>query len=463
MPSGTSHTGSSLPQLRPYQTEGVSWLLDHPRGLLADPMGVGKTVQAVAALRALKPQTGIIVAPKTVLPSWVRHLKEWWPKYLGRPRGWILQGQPRERRSRILEWQAYGGILLLNYELLKDLEGALRPIDFVIFDEAHRVRGRKTKTHRRAKQWARQADYVWMLTGTPIVRGPEDLVALRYVLTGGREPYWKLIDRYFITEPNFWGGINVAGVANPEYFRAWLSEWVLRRDKRDVLPGLPELVRIPVDIQLHPHVRDMYRQLEEELYLAIEDGFDIAVATHLAAATKLRQLLQSPKNLHPSLPLGDDIRWLQDFIEDTSPPVVIYSPFKSSLHLLDQVLGAEKMSILTGDVTGTERQIIIERFNRGQIPVLGVSIQMAEGFELPAARAVVFWGFDWNSTTHEQAEARVHRIGFSEDFLPVYYLRHPNTIDERIVDVVNKKYTWQQVLLARRPSQRLDSTKENPL
>jgi len=422
-------------------------------------MGVGKTVQAVAALKTLKPQTGLIIAPKTVLPSWVRHIAKWWPKQAGRPRGILLEGPPHRRKELVLDWQAYGGILITNYELLKDLEFHERPIDFVIFDEAHRVRGRKAKVHQRAKKWARHADYVWMLTGTPIVKGPQDLIALRFVLTGGRESYWKLIERYFLTEPNFWGGINIAGVANPDYFKAWLSEWILRRDKRNVLPGLPELVRIPVDLELDPKVREMYVQLENELYLEIEDGFDIAVATRLAVATKLRQLLQSPKLLHPSLPLGNDISWIEEFLDDTPPPVVIYSPFKNSLKLLQHRLSASKMQVLTGEITGPKRQVLIDDFNAEKIPVLGVSVQMAEGFELPAAKAVIFWGFDWNATTHEQAEARVHRIGFSEDFLPVYYLKHPYTIDERIVEVVNRKYSWQQVLLARRPSQRLEITK----
>ena len=427
-------------------------------------MGVGKTVQVVSALVALRPTTGLIVAPKTVLPSWVRHFDVWWPKYLARPKLWEISGlPPGERRKRIASWLREGGILILNYELLKDLEGLERPLDVVIYDEAHRVRGRKAKVHQRAKKWARHAHYVWMLTGTPIVKGPQDLVALRYVLTGGREAYWKLVDRFFITEPNFWGGIDVAGVANPEYFRMWLSEWVLRRDKREVLPGLPELARIPVELTLPNKVREMYRQLEEELYLAIEDGFDIAVANHLAAATKLRQLLQSPKILHPTLPLGQDIEWIEEFLNDTSPPVVIYSPFKASLSLLRQALPSHKVEVLTGEVTGKKRQQLIDDFNAGKIPVLGVSVSMAEGFELPAAKAVVFWGFDWNATTHEQAEARVHRIGFSEDFLPVYYLKHRDTIDERIIDVVNGKYTWQQVLLGRRPSQRLESTQKNHL
>ena len=121
------------------------------------------------------------------------------------------------------------------------------------------------------------------------------------------------------------------------------------------------------------------------------------------------------------------------------------------------------MEVLTGEVRGRDRQDLIDRFNHEKIPVLGVSVTMAEGFELPAAKAVVFWGFDWSATTHEQAEARVHRIGFQEDFLPVYYLKHPNTIDDHIIDIVNKKYTWQQVLMSQRPSQRLESTKETNL
>lgn len=459
MQSDTLHTGSSSLQLRPYQVEGVSWLLEHSQGLLADPMGVGKTVQAVAALRVLKPKTVLVVAPKTVLLSWIRHIKEWWPDH---PRGHLLQGSKSKRYEKMMKWHKHGGILVLNYELLKDLEAIHRPVDVVIFDEAHRVKGRRAKVHKRAKRWARSSEYVWMLTGTPLVRGPEDLVALRHVITGGREAYWKLVNKYFITEPNFWGGVKLARVANKEAMRQWLSTWMLRRDKLEVLPGLPPMQRIPVDIELEREIRDIYVQLEKELYLAIEDGFDIALANQLSAIAKLRQLLLSPKLIHPSLPEGNSIQWLQDFLKDSQPPAVVYSPFKKALKLLVETTGVGE--VLSGDVSGSKRQKLIEDFNAGKIPLLAVSVTMAEGFELPAARAVVFWGFDWNATTHEQAEARVHRIGFQHDFLPIYYLRHPKTIDIHVLSIVNRKYTWQQALMGKTADQKhLDFTQKNPL
>lgn len=77
-------------QLRPYQIEGLQWMLslynNNLNGILADEMGLGKTIQTIALLAYLTENKGlsgphIIVAPKAVLPNWAAEFATWAPRY----------------------------------------------------------------------------------------------------------------------------------------------------------------------------------------------------------------------------------------------------------------------------------------------------------------------------------------------------------------------------------------------
>ena len=78
--------------LQPHQVVGCNWLLSAYRnginGILADEMGLGKTIQTIAFLGYLKLQCGLtgpslVVAPLSVLASWVNEFKRFAPS----PRG----------------------------------------------------------------------------------------------------------------------------------------------------------------------------------------------------------------------------------------------------------------------------------------------------------------------------------------------------------------------------------------
>lgn len=76
-------------QLRPYQLEGLQWMLslfnNNLNGILADEMGLGKTIQTISLIAYLKEKKGVcgpylIVAPKAVLPNWINEFSTWVPE-----------------------------------------------------------------------------------------------------------------------------------------------------------------------------------------------------------------------------------------------------------------------------------------------------------------------------------------------------------------------------------------------
>ncbi|RWW35185.1 hypothetical protein GW17_00000030 [Ensete ventricosum] len=78
-------------ELRPYQLEGLQWMLslfnNNLNGILADEMGLGKTIQTISLIAYLMENKGVtgphlIVAPKAVLPNWITEFSTWVPRYV---------------------------------------------------------------------------------------------------------------------------------------------------------------------------------------------------------------------------------------------------------------------------------------------------------------------------------------------------------------------------------------------
>lgn len=71
--------------LKPYQVAGVKWLAslwcNGINGILADQMGLGKTVQTLGLLSHLRGRKVfgpfLIVAPLSTLPNWVNEITRW--------------------------------------------------------------------------------------------------------------------------------------------------------------------------------------------------------------------------------------------------------------------------------------------------------------------------------------------------------------------------------------------------
>ena len=68
----------------PFQVAGVNWLVEHKQGLLADQMGLGKTIQAIIAMRVLfrrgELQRALVVCPASMTNVWEREVKSWAPE-----------------------------------------------------------------------------------------------------------------------------------------------------------------------------------------------------------------------------------------------------------------------------------------------------------------------------------------------------------------------------------------------
>ena len=156
--------------LQPFQWAGVRYCLHARRGFLADEQGLGKTVQALAALEADNAWPAVVICPASMKLVWQREANHWLPHRSVE----IIDGKPAVPPT--------GDITILNYEIVAahtDFLGRMGPKALII-DESHLVknpRAKRTQAVRRLANTLPKRNLVLCLSGTPVLNHAEELVS----------------------------------------------------------------------------------------------------------------------------------------------------------------------------------------------------------------------------------------------------------------------------------------------
>ena len=286
--------------LFPHQRAGVEFLSKARRALLADEPGLGKTAQAIRALKRLQDQgedvfPALVVCPNTLKTNWEREFDRWWPGIDVQ----VVKGSAAQRKKAfdheaqvyVVNWESlrshskllsYGSISLARCSDCGGHDTKVTPgrcevhqrelnvIDFksVIADEIHRSKDPKSKQTRALWAASGNADIRFALTGTPIANTVVDLWPILHWLD---EKEWpsktKWIDRYVNTYMNAFGALMILGL-KPELeteFFAGINPRMRRMLKQRVLPWLPEVINDRRDVEMGAKQAKAYKQMLENM------------------------------------------------------------------------------------------------------------------------------------------------------------------------------------------------------
>ena len=187
----------------PYQFRPVLKFIhsDRPRLLIADEVGVGKTIEAGLILRELQARKDVrsvlIICPKPLVTErkWQTEMKRFDEQFIHLDGPTLrhcmketdLDGAwPEQYAKAILPFSLFDQELLAGNNARKTNEGMiglleLNPpphFDLVIVDEAHHLRNTSTATHQGVRYFCEQAEAVIFLSATPIQMGTNDLFVL---------------------------------------------------------------------------------------------------------------------------------------------------------------------------------------------------------------------------------------------------------------------------------------------
>ncbi len=483
--------------LFPHQRAGVEFLSTARRALLADEPGLGKTAQAIRALKRLHDRgeqvfPALIVCPNTLKSNWEREFDKWWPGINVQ----VIKGSATQRRKAfedeaqviVINWESlrshskllsYGGIALAR---CTDCGGhdsritesrcevhvrELNTIDFkaVIADEIHRSKDPKSKQTRALWAATGEADIRFALTGTPIAN---DVVDLWPILRWLDEKEWpsktRWIDRYVNTMINAFGGMMVVGLkAHMEQeFYAGINPRMRRMLKARVLPWLPEVINDRRDVEMGAKQLKAYKQMLENMIVQLENEGtvdatgDVVVAPNpLTQTIRLLQFASAYAQVElqetgeEKVLLSDPSCKVDALMEDIKngdfdgDSVAVCAVSRQLIDLLSARLTKEGIAhgLITGAQSGDERQRAIDEFQSGKIKWILFTAQAGGvGVTLTTARRLVMLQRPWSLVDYKQALDRVHRIGseIHDSILITDYVTE-GTIEERVIEALDTK------------------------
>jgi SNF2 family DNA or RNA helicase len=400
-------TSSIKATLRQYQSFGGKFALTQGRVIIGDEMGLGKTLQAIAAIshRQLNGATRfLVVCPASVLTNWVREVTS-------RSDLPIIKIHGDEQKSALAQWQQHGGIGITTFDTLKGFllteeEIKALAVDTIIVDEAHYIKNVGTARSRVIAKWLAHSPNVIFLTGTPLENRVEEFITLATLL-----------------DKNLGSNLNRAALAaGVEPFRKAVAPIYLRRNTEEVLKELPELIEVTEYCT--------WEGVNKQAYIdAVAAGNFMA----MRRAAFIPMENQIPSKLERLLELVEE-----SF--ESGQKVIIFSYFRSVIDQVLQALGDKAIGPITGAVSSTQRQNIVDEFQASTTPrALVGQIQAAgTGLNIQAASVVIICEPQIKPSLEVQAIARAHRMGQVRK-VQVHRLILPESVDENMLLMLARK------------------------
>lgn len=426
----------------PFQVVGAKWLASRRRGVLADVMGLGKTIQAIQACDLVAARRVAIICPALGRINWRREFKRW---SLWGPELYI------ESFDR-----------LAVSKKARDAFRAFRP-DTLIVDEAHYLKNRDAKrTQMVYGQWIKGdglmliPQRIWLLTGTPAPNYVTELwTHLRALFPellpsgdndGTAMSFIEFANTFAEWQPANNGGIKVTGNKQESLprIKEILRKVMLRRRVEDVGIELPPLtwgepILLDIDtagsglsaLEQGEEVSAWRRVLEaaaadttKELYTD-EDPIVMATVARLTAELKAKAV-------------GDLIA--EELGDGAYDKIVLFARHHSAMDIMQQQLTRFNPVRVQGGMTDKNRQQSIDRFQTDP-SVRVILVQLDAGYHsitLTAATQVAFLELAWTPDINAQAAKRAHRIG---QLKPVFVRNFAlaGSIDDARQLVLNRK------------------------
>ena len=449
-------------KLRPYQIDGVKWLLkNHNFGLgacLADDMGLGKTLQTLALLvniqDNLKSETedsqvdlfsivtqkteslkALVVAPSSLVFNWYNESRKFTPhfrriQYIGNDRKLLA----KKLDKYDLIFTSYN-IIARDIDIFEKYE-----FNYLIIDESQQIKNKDSKIFK-AINVINTKNKI-SLSGTPIENSLNDLWSQMQFINPDILGDFKFFTSYFKIpiEKNQKQDriIELRNIVNP---------FILRRTKEQVLNDLPELSEQIIYCEMED---DQEKTYESEKSKARNELLKIDFAKNrinvLNVLMKLRQIsnhlnLINENNESESGKFLVVTNYIQTLLQ-SNQKILIFSSFVKHLEIYENWATTNKISFskLTGATKIADREAQINRFNNEvDNKIFFISLKSGGvGLNLTSASFVLLLDPWWNPFAEKQAIARAHRIGQTNKVHAVRFISK-NTVEEKIILLQEKK------------------------
>ncbi len=436
----------------PYQVAAAERVVDvmNGQGILADEVGLGKTIEAGLVARELmcrgRCRSVLILCPATLTYQWRREMAQ---KF----------GLPFTCSPSLHDWRTKDLILCsLDSAKRADAREALlrRDWDLVIVDEAHRLKNRATQNHRLVAALHRR--HLLLLSATPLQNDLTELYSLVSLvhpgLFGSFHAFWRefLLDR---RTPK-----------DAAALREVLAKVMVRHRRDELQSGggeaLParQVTLLPLQLKADERrlydavsgaVRDEYwRRLEGEATVLPLILLQREVCSSAAAVRRTLYAMERSDWLRGDLDelraMADAVRdqakasVLQGLVHELGEQAIVYTEFRATQEVLAQRLRDMDVPVIVfhGGQGAADRDRALRRFEAEPRGVLVSTESGGLGLNLQFCHHVVNYDLPWNPMRVEQRIGRVHRLGQRRDVF-IYNLYAERTVEEYLLRLLDDK------------------------
>lgn len=406
--------------------------------LLADDLGLGKTLSGLLALSDpnMRPMLAVTL---TGLPrQWAKEMRKTYPDLIAHE---VTKATPYDLTD---ENGRTPDLIVMNYAKLAGWAGHLRGVvRSVVFDEVQELRRDGSQKHAAAASVAQSTSLAMGLSATPIYNYGGEMYSILSVLAPDRVGRKEEFAREWCLST--YGLDPKTRIHDPKAFRQWMIDQgiFLRRTRGDVGISLPGVSMIE---QYVDHDRKKWEE-------ASGDALEIA-----------RLLLDQNATRQQRWSAAGDFDWrmrqatglakapyVTDFsrlVLESEEKIILTAWHRAVWDVYQDRLGEYRPVLYTGSESAAQKAQAFEQFTEGDSRVLLISLRSGAGLDglQGVCNTVVFGELDWSPGVHKQVIGRVARPG-QMNAMQAYFCISDEGSDPPMADVLNIKQMEADMLI----------------
>ena len=436
---------ASTIKLQEFQRIGADYIFSAKKCILADDVGLGKTIQTILAIcrgieEGLIKNSILIVAPASVKYQWKNEILDnirldLFPEFKSIV---IVEGSKIERQ---VLYKLKKKIYIVNYEQFlfdfKELYLLSDSIDAVILDEASMIKNAQAQRSKKIKTILNDTQFKIQLTATPIENKLHDLYSLCQFLDPSIFTSYKYFtDQYCLFQEFRLGRSGplirrISGYRNLSNARIKIAGFYLRRTVEMVGVQLPKFIVQLRYVELLPEQRKLYDDIKNRAFLSKMKQI------HL-----LHQICNDPETLDEvTIAKSAKIKELLNVLNECSTEkIIIFSFYRRFTNLLYQKLKEYNPLYIHGDVRPSDREKYKQMFNKIDKYRIMIMTKAGErGIDLPAASILVNMDLPENPSALKQRCGRPRRMSSKHESIRIINILAKDTIEEKTVQNIFRK------------------------
>lgn len=427
--------------LRDYQIEGVTYMINHDNCINGCSMGLGKSRQSIATVELLDLFPCLVICPSTVKTSWEREWKKCNPNRTIH----IIDSKDGDD----LDWKV--DVTIINYDYLfkKTKRGEELKLRYsrslskkwgcVILDEIHLCKNPKTMRSKAVEKIVKKAHKVFALSGTIIQNRPQELINILRILGRFDEIFPNMkyfLNRYCNAKITRFG-LDCSGATYTLELHNILKHYCYyRKERNDVLKELPNVIEQTIECEITN--KKEYQKAEENFIEYLED-IDLEAAERARRAEHLVKLA----NLK-DLSIKGKMKFITAFLKEwkeiaEDEKLIVFGVRTEPLKQLQKEFAKDSVLVI-GEQTTDEKMRRVEEFKRDKQFVFANIATLSTGVDglQEHCSNMLFLELPPRPSDLDQAKARIDRMGQKQE-MNIYYILSSETIDADLKEVIDEK------------------------